>query len=38
MHSHLYADGLANPSRTITIDVLDDDGTWMTVGSLDDRR
>ena len=34
MYSHLYADGLNPPTRTITIDVLDDDGTWMSVGSL----
>jgi hypothetical protein len=34
VHSHLYADGLIPPTRTITIDVLDDDGTWMNAGSL----
>ena len=34
MHSHLYVDGLASPLRTITIDVLDDDGTWLSAGTL----
>jgi parallel beta-helix repeat protein len=34
LHSHLYADGLANPDRTITIDVQDEDGTWSPAGSL----
>ncbi len=33
--SHLYADGLANPSRTIKVNALDEDGTWLEVGMLD---
>lgn len=33
--SHLYEDGLANPSRTIKVNVLDEDGTWMEAGMLD---
>lgn len=32
--SHLYEDGLANPSRTIKVNVLDEDGTWMNAGLL----
>lgn len=33
-HTHLYTDGLAAPQRTITVDVLDEDGTWRAAGTL----
>ena len=32
--SHLYQDGLANPNRTVTLDIFDEDGTWNAVTSL----
>lgn len=32
--SHPYQDGLANPARTVTLDIFDEDGTWNTVASL----
>ncbi|TWT85946.1 Cohesin domain protein [Posidoniimonas polymericola] len=32
--THLYTDGLASPERMITVDVLDEDGTWHAAGTL----
>ena len=31
---HLYQDGLANPNRTVTLHIFDEDGTWNAVTSL----